>query len=108
MKPFVFLLFLLLASCTTKNTPRDVLPKDKMVTIMGDVYLLEMHYQKKYGAPANYQKHLKMALKKLLTSHGTTQSNYEESFNYYASDPEAFVQMNEEVIENYNAKLHRK
>jgi len=103
----VFFFFVLFA-CQSTNPQNQVIEEDKMIEIMADVYVLEMHYQKKYGAPVQYKKHLDRALKTLFTSHGISRESYERSFTYYASKHEQFIHMNEEVIQRYNSELLEK
>ena len=103
----VFCFFMLFA-CQSTSNQTQVIEEDKMIEIMADVYVLEMHYQKTYGAPTQYKKHLDRALKTLFASHGISRASYERSFTYYASKHEQFIHMNEEVIQRYNAVLLEK
>ena len=100
--------FLILFACQSTGDKTQVIEEDKMIGIMADVYVLEMHFQKKYGAPVQYKKHLGRALKTLFASHGISRASYERSFTYYASKHEQFIHMNEEVIQRYNAELLEK
>lgn len=104
---YVFCLFVLFA-CQSNNIQSAIIEEEKMIGIMADVYILEMHYQKKYGSPTQYEKPLSRALNNLFLSHGTTKSNYEKSFEFYASHHEKFIQMNETVIQRYNTMLLEK
>ena len=100
--------FFVLFACQSTRDKTQVIEEDKMIEIMADVYVLEMHYQKKYGAPMEYKKHLDRALKNLFASHGISRASYEKSFTHYASKHEQFIHMNEEVIQRYNAVLLEK
>jgi hypothetical protein len=100
--------FLLLFACQTTNGNSAVIEENKMIEVMAEVYILEMHYQKNYGAPVQYKKQLDRALKILFSSHGTTKASYEKSFGFYASKHEKFIQMNEAVIQRYNTLLLEK
>jgi len=100
--------FFVLFACQSTSDKTQVIEEDKMIEIMADVYVLEMHYQKKYGAPVQYKKHLDRALKTLFASHGISRASYEKSFTFYASKHEQFIHMNEEVIQRYNAVLLEK
>ncbi len=72
----VFFFFVLFA-CQSTNPQNQVIEEDKMIEIMADVYVLEMHYQKKYGAPVQSKKPLDRALKTLFASHGISRVAYE-------------------------------
>lgn len=100
--------FFLLFACQSNNNNSYVIEEHKMIDLMAEVYLLEMHYQKTYGAPVQYKKQLDRALKALLSSHGTTKASYEKSFAFYASNHEKFIQMNDAVIQRYNTILLEK
>ncbi|MFM7595283.1 MAG: DUF4296 domain-containing protein [Flavobacteriales bacterium] len=103
----ILCLFLVVA-CQSKSNEIRVIKEDKMIAIMADVYVLEMHYQKNYGSPISYKKHLDQALQKLFKSHGVNRASYEKSFTYYASKHAQFINMNEEVIQRYNTELLQK
>ncbi len=103
----VFCFFILFA-CHSTSDQTQVIEEKKMIEIMADVYVLEKHYQKKYGAPIQYKKHLDKALNTLFVSYGISRASYERSFTYYASKHEQFIHMNEEVIQRYNTVLLEK
>lgn len=100
--------FFVLFACQSTSDQTKVIEEKKMIEIMADVYVLEMHYQKAYGAPTQYKKHLDRALKTLFKSHGISRASYEKSFTYYASRHEQFIHMNEEVIQRYQTTLLEK
>ena len=109
MKSILPLVLALLLACSTSTSNSvKVINEKKMVVVMADVYLLEMHYQKKYGAPAVYKKTLDKALKSLFRKHGVTKKSYEKSFTYYAENHEKFMEMNDAVIQRYNSLILEK
>lgn len=113
VKTKVFGIFLLstlleLTSCDETSSNPGIIQKEKMVQLMGEVYLVEMHYQKFYGTPAMYKPPLDSALTKIFKTHGVSQQQYEKSFSYYASNPAGFMEMNEQIIQQYNEDLVNK
>ena len=109
MKSILLFLLAILFACSPSTSKRNnIINEQKMVLVMADVYLLEMHYQKKYGAPAAYKKTLDEALKSLFSKHGVTRASYEKSFTYYAENHEKFMEMNDAVIQRYNSLILEK
>jgi hypothetical protein len=99
-----FLIFLLLiAACTTNESP-NVLPKEKMLHLMEEIYLLENHYQMTYGSPSVYKASLDSSFQRVLKENGVTLKQFEESFSYYAEQPEEMLHMQQQLIENLNRK----
>lgn len=103
MRCLYLMLFLLFVSCGVNEDP-DVIPKDKMLKIMEDVFLIENHYQLSYGSPSVYKVSLDSSYTQLLKSHGVSKKQYEESFTYYAHKPEILLDIQQEIIANLNRK----
>jgi hypothetical protein len=97
-----------LTSCDSTTNNARIIARKKMERLMGEVYLLEMHYQKFYGTPAMYTPHLDSALTTIFKKYGVSKLQYEKSFTYYASTPLLFMKMNEQIIQNYNRDLIQK
>jgi len=102
----LFLIGVLLAgACSSPSIKKTYILKEKMIGIMAEVYLVEMHYQKAYGLPQFYKAPLDSALEKIFIKHQVSKLSYEQSFRYYASRPDDFQEMNERVIQQYNCQL---
>lgn len=101
-------LVLCLSCCETTPNESRILSKEKMVQLMGEVYLVEMYYQKGYGTPSLYKLHLDSALTKVFKKHRVSRREYEKSFTHYASTPSEFTEMNEQIIQQYNETLVQK
>jgi hypothetical protein len=102
---FLMLFLLALWCCSPQGKSAAVIKKEKMVQIMTEVYLIEMHYQKSYGMPSMYKPRLDIALDAIFKKHQVTRKDYESSFSYYASNPKEFSELNELVIQRYNEEL---
>jgi len=102
MKRLIFLM-LILTSCYSKEKP-DVLPEEKMLLLMEEIYLIENHYQMTFGSPSVYKSTLDSSYQLILKENGVTQKQYEESFSYYASQPEIMLNLQERLIERLNRK----
>ncbi len=102
MKRLIFFV-LILTSCYTTEKP-DVLPEEKMLLLMEEIYLIENHYQMTFGSPSVYKSALDSSYQLILKENGVTQKQYEESFSYYASQPEIMLNLQERLIEKLNRK----
>jgi hypothetical protein len=102
MKRLIFFV-LILTSCYTTEKP-DVLPEEKMLLLMEEIYLIENHYQMTFGSPSVYKSTLDSSYQLILKENGVTQKQYEESFSYYASQPEIMLNLQERLIERLNRK----
>jgi Domain of unknown function (DUF4296) len=102
MKRLIFFV-LILTSCYTTEKP-DVLPEEKMLLLMEEIYLIENHYQMTFGSPSVYKSALDSSYQLILKENGVTQKQYEESFSYYASQPEIMLNLQERLIERLNRK----
>lgn len=104
-----FMLFLLTVLCCSPHRKAEaVIQKEKMVQIMTEVYLIEMHYQKGYGMPSMYKPRLDIALDEIFKKYDVSRKDYESSFSYYAANPKEFLELNELVIQRYNEELVHK
>lgn len=102
----VLLAFLLFSGCR-ERTEHSFIGKDKMIEIMSEVYLIEMHYQKALGVPSLYTSPMDSALSLIFRKHNITRKDYEQSFIHYVNEPKLFQEMNEKIIQNYNKTLSK-
>lgn len=98
----LFLAFFMSFACSRNQKDNTVIPKDKMILVMSDVFVLEMYYQQKYGSPASFHVPLQKALTQLYKKHGISQEAYFKSFDYYTQNPNLFREMNAEIIQKFN------
>jgi hypothetical protein len=97
-----------LCCCKARTDETDIINREKMMQIMGEVYLVEMHYQKFYGTPSRYKLPMDSALTTVFKKHRVSRRQYENSFTHYASNPAGFMEMNEQIIQQYNETLVQK
>ena len=93
MYKFLFVLFLLLSSCGGGNGDNAIVDKSKMAQVLEDIYLLENHYQMKYGTPSLYKPYLDSSCMLILAHHGLTKEAFLLSFDYYSARPEDFIEI---------------
>jgi len=75
-----------------------------MLLLMEEIYLIENHYQMTFGSPSVYKSTLDSSYQLILKENGVTQKQYEESFSYYARQPEIMLNLQERLIERLNRK----
>ena len=125
MKPcrllFTFLsLFslLMLQSCGYKSQkppavvkPSNLYSKEEMVKLITDVQLLEAAVNLKNAENQNLNKKDTLVYSDLFRKYRTSYSEFQENFNYYASQPEVLGSIYDEVISELTrreAELNKK
>lgn len=99
---------LFFARCSSEDNPVEpinLIEKNKMTIIMGEIILLESYFQHTFGVPSNYKAALTLSSEKVFKKFGVTAKSYEDSFRFYAQQYEVFHEMNKVIIERQNKKL---
>lgn len=100
---FILPIFILIVftSCGNgaKVKPNGLIEADKMSVILEDVLLLESHYQSKYGVPGVYKDALDKSVNRVFKRHGVKAKQFQESYRYYASQPEEFKALNTNIMD---------
>ncbi len=108
MKNCAFFLFFCLAGCSSADKPvrpKSVIDKEKMIELMGAVFLLENYYQHTFGMPSIYKAPLKLSVDSVFNKYGVSAKEYALNYRYYAQQYTVFHEMNVVIIERYNQKL---
>jgi len=81
---------LLLFSCGSKTAvPKDVLPVDKMTTVLWEVMLADALANHRYPTDTATQFDTSMVLyQQIAKAHGTTQAQFKRSMQFYESRPD--------------------
>lgn len=97
------------ASCATEikrlDEPDNLIPKEKMTTILTEFTKLEAYVQSEYVTPARYHKLMIKSGDSLLQSYGESKASFEASIDYYGSRQKEMSEMYEEVLERLNKEL---
>lgn len=100
---FILSLFILLIVVSCGNgastKPSGLIEAGKMSVILEDVLLLESHYQSKYGVPGVYKDALDKSVHRVFKKHGVKAKQFQESYRYYASQPEEFKALNTSIMD---------
>lgn len=97
---FLFALFACDDVVKEIDQPADLIPQEKMIELITDMLILEAHIQNQYGAVNRYYKVMSASGKAYLKSKGITDKQYADSYNYYNSDKDLYLEMMEQVEEN--------
>lgn len=93
-------LILFVFACCDENKTDNVLDSSKMTEILQEIYLLENHYQMKYGAPSIYKPYLDSSCLEVLSKHGLSKEDFVRSFDYYSARPEEFMKIQKAIKSN--------
>ena len=101
---FPLLLFSLLFSCQ-KTTSKDVLPKEEMVSVLGDFYLAtEMVAMQRLPRDSS-SLYLKSVYKPMiLKKHNITSEKFDLSYRFYTARPEEFYVIQKAVADSMKIK----
>lgn len=103
---FIFLILtLLLASCGSKETaPKAVLPKDKLTSLIIEMYLAEAKLD---AMPIQKDSSIKFFIpreKKILEKLGIADSSLRITYEYYLKHPKEFEEVYDAVIDSLNLR----
>jgi hypothetical protein len=103
----IYTLFvLLLFNCKGEALQNPIIPKDKMVKLMAEVHLIELHYQKNIGSDIN-QKTLDEELNTVFKRFHTDKKTYRKSFDFYMQNPTVYMELNSMVIQELKEQMNR-
>jgi hypothetical protein len=109
MRKLLFIGFLFLAqSCHDGldglKEPDNLIPKNEMIELMTDMYILEAHIQNTYTTVNRFYKVMNASGRAYLKSKNITEKQYEDSYIYYSGTKEDFKFIIEKVQENLQRK----
>lgn len=100
---------LLFTGCASEidrlEEPKNLIPKEKMLTILTEFTKLEAYIQSEYVQPGRYHKVMVNSGDSLLKVYGETKASFEASIEYYGSRQDEMSKMYEEVLERLNKEL---
>ena len=104
----IFMIFLLLFSCTEKEqpiTPENVLKQEKMVAIMVDIHLLEGAFHLNLLPPdTTGENKIISRYGHIFSKHATTRKQYNESLKYYMQHPELLNKIYDNILTELSKK----
>ncbi|MBA9077474.1 DUF4296 domain-containing protein [Rufibacter quisquiliarum] len=101
----VFLLSIFLLGCTpSPEKPADMLPEEKMTSVMIDIHLAEARVNNQVHHPDTARKVFKLLKKGILKKHGVSDSAFKHSYDFYLTNPAAMDKLYEKVIDSLSAR----
>lgn len=102
-----FILFLGIFSCTPKNydKPKDLIGKSDMIEILTDLYISQQGLQMFPIQNEDQTLVLAKDAVDILNAYDVTINTFQESYKYYAMQPEDFKKMLDKVKKNLEDKL---
>ncbi len=105
---FIVLVFVL-SSCVDGinriEAPKNLIERDKMVSILTDLVKLEAHIKSKYVAVNQFHKVMANSGDSLLTEYNISYEDFDASLSYYGSRQEEMQEMYSEALENLSQEL---
>ena len=100
---------IVIASCTRTieriPEPENLIPRDKMITVLKEMMKLEAHVQTNYGQVSIYYKVMRQSGDSLLRSFQLDRKTFESSMDYYGSRQTEMQEIYSETLEQLNAEL---
>ncbi|NBA78670.1 DUF4296 domain-containing protein [Emticicia sp. ODNR4P] len=108
MRARILLLIGLLSACSASDKPDNLIPEDKMITLLEEVHIAEnqvnnLHMGSADSALVVYQ----VLEKEIFKKYSIDTAIYRASFKYYVARPEQFKAMYEKVVKDLEAKNER-
>lgn len=109
MRLLLISLVLFFSSCSEGierlDMPDDLLSKEVMINVLGDLTKLESHIQSNYGVITEYHKVMVNSGDSLLKIHGITKEQLEQSLDYYGAQQKELEEIYSEALNRLNKEL---
>lgn len=109
MKNILIILILFIFSCSDvkEEIPSDVLPKDKYIAIMIDMYLLEAKFShSNLMDRPTYSKGME-EYEILFKKHLTNKNQVEKSIDYYSHHPQEMKEIQAIILDSLNLRSNK-
>ena len=104
LKVLFFVCFVALLGCESKlklpPAPKDLIPRDSMVSLLKDMAVLESYMQNRYQNVNAFYKVMSESGKYYLNSKNISEERFERSFTHYVSRQNELQSMYSEVIDS--------
>ena len=109
MRTRILLLIGLLAACSSADKPKNLIPQDEMVKLLGEIHIIENQVNNQHLGSADSSLVVYKALEtRLFKQYKIDTSVYLASFKYYVGRPEEFKGMYEQVVKNLEIRSKQK
>jgi hypothetical protein len=97
--------FVVACQQATTKKPLYLIEEEQMSVILEEVLLMESHYQSKTGVPSMYKDALEKSLGVIFKKHHVTKKQFKNSYEFYASQPEAFKALNTSIMDRLSRQI---
>lgn len=108
---YTVILLIILSSCsetlTKPNAPSDLIPKDTFVSVLKDLYTLEGYLQNQFAQLNEHQSTIKKSGDALLSKYSISHDRFKRSLDFYASDQESMLEINNQILDSLNLELSK-
>ena len=107
---FAFIsLVIVISSCSRSieriPEPENLIPRDKMVTVLKEMMKLEAHVQANYGQVSKYYKVMERSGDSLLSTYNQDRVSFESAMDYYGSRQDEMKKIYTESLDQMNEEL---
>lgn len=98
----------LLVGCSANKTeekPATILPKEKVISVLIDLQVLESHFQRTFKRQELYRDALDSSSQSIFESHQISKVQFDSAFNYYAGNPDTLYLIYEAALDSINYKI---
>lgn len=110
MKRVSLCLFIFLLSACENATEADVpailIKKDKLISVIVDLQILESHFQRQFSRVDLYRDALDSSSNLIYESHNITKNEFKESIDYYATYPDSLFIIYEAALDTISYRIN--
>ncbi|OIQ37769.1 MAG: hypothetical protein BM555_00085 [Crocinitomix sp. MedPE-SWsnd] len=85
--------------------PDNLISEAAMIPLIIDLQMLESHYQRMYSRPDVFKDALDSASNIVFEDQSVSRKQFEESYDYYASQPEVLFTIYEATLDTLNQRV---
>lgn len=91
-------------ACSSNDTPKDIIAREKMVDIMIDIHLAEAGIQDLRLRKDSAERLFATQEKYIFKKYGVSDSSFLRSYNFYLENPEMMEEMYTAIIDSLSLK----
>ena len=110
MKKILIFCAFTLTACSGQNEPQslpNLIEREKFIPLLVDLQVLESHYHRMFNRPDKYHDALDSASSLVFNKYGVTKKNFEDSFNFYATNVDTIFAIYEAALDSINFRMNQ-
>jgi len=104
-KSLFFLVLLVLTACSSKQTPTDIIPKDRMTYLLTDLHVVDGSLYSAPQMPDSLYKYSMGAYTAVFQKYHTDSVQFKKSFTYYTANPDQLDEIYDNVLKIVQARI---